>query len=159
MPAPSFAPRGSLCWTFWGEGLGAAGEARDDTPCHQLPALSQGSAPPAWQLGRWHRRHQLLFLFPLSPELFLSHIPAAWPWTLCQGHLLPHPCRIHPNRDPQLPLAAATAELPSLAAVPSAGDGAIKADVGLKSSRRRVGEGLRRLSPLAAQRCGSPGVS
>lgn len=121
MPTPSFAPRGSLCWTLWGEGLGAAGEARGDTPCHQLPLPSQGSASPAWQLGRWHRHNKLLFLFPLSPELFLSHIPAAWPQTLCQGHFCPVPlcpCRIHPNRDPQVLLAAATAELLSLATVP-----------------------------------------
>lgn len=43
------------------------------------PGLSprgQGSASPAWQLGCRHRHNEPLFLFPLLPELFPSHIPA-----------------------------------------------------------------------------------
>lgn len=46
MATPSFPPRGSLCWTFWGEGLGAAGNL----------AVSCSNAAGAEPLGRQSQR-------------------------------------------------------------------------------------------------------
>lgn len=102
-------PRGSLCWTFRGEGLGAAGnlavscsnpagaelsggagDARGDAPCHWLPpalpsrlGLSRTSLPLRGDLDAGT---DIINHFSFSP--FTGAVPESHPWPLPQGWLL-----------------------------------------------------------------------